>query len=349
MSGPLSGIRVLDLTRLLPGPYCTLVLSDLGACVDKVEEPGTGDYLRHMPDGAGMFEALNRDKRSLALDLKRPDGPALLRELARRADVLVEGFRPGVLDRLGVGPTALRALHPGLVVCSITGFGQTGPLAQRAGHDIGYLARAGVLGLQGPADDVPQVLGIQLADIAGGALWAAIAILGALVERHRTGQGRHLDVSMTDGAHAFLTSALGSFLQGGRPPARGGEHLTGGIAAYRTYETKDGRYVAVGALEPKFWTNLCAATGLEVDFAALLPGAHQQALQERLAEVFKTKTRDEWAAILSATDTCAEPVLSLPETLDDPHLRARGLVEEGAVRTPVGERGTAHRPAPRLG
>ena len=350
----LEGVRVLDLTRLLPGPYCTLVLSDLGATVDKVEEPGTGDYLRHMPplaDGvSGMFRALNRDKRSIAIDLKKkPDGPALLLEIVRRYDVVVEGFRPGVLDRLGVGPAAMRAAHPGLIVCSITGFGQTGPLAQRAGHDIGYLARAGVLGLQGPATGVPQVLGIQLADIAGGGMWAVVAILSALLERQRTGTGKHVDVAMVDGAHAFLTAALGSFFADGKPPARGGEHLTGGIAPYRVYATKDGGHIAVGALEPKFWTNLCTAIGLPLEFGALVPGDHQPALQEQLAAIFATKTKDEWSAILSASDTCAEPVLTLPETLDDPHLRARGRVDDHAVRTPGVPATSSPRPAPGIG
>jgi crotonobetainyl-CoA:carnitine CoA-transferase CaiB-like acyl-CoA transferase len=348
----LSGIRVLDLTRLLPGPYCTLVLADLGATVDKVEEIGTGDYLRHMPpfEGgvSGMFLSLNRDKRSLALDLKAEGGAALLLELVRAHDVVVEGFRPGVLARLGAGPAEMLRANSAAIVCSITGFGQTGPLAQRAGHDIGYLARAGVLGLQGPAGGVPQVLGVQLADIAGGGLWSVVAILAALVEQKSTGLGKHLDVAMVDGAHAFLTAALGSFFADGRAPARGAEPLTGGIAAYRTYATKDGQHVAVGALEPKFWTNLCDAIGVEVDFGALLPGPHQVALQARLEAVFAGKTRAEWAEILGRTDTCAEPILTLPETLEDPHLCARGVAKNHDVRTPVGPRGP-HRPAPRLG
>lgn len=348
----LSGIRVLDLTRLLPGPYCTLVLADLGATVDKVEEIGTGDYLRHMPPAeggvSGMFLSLNRDKRSIALDLKAEGGAALLLDLVRAHDVVVEGFRPGVLARLGAGPAEMLRANPAAVVCSITGFGQTGPLAHRAGHDIGYLARAGVLGMQGPAGGVPQALGIQLADIAGGGLWSVIAILAALVERRTTGLGKHLDVAMVDGAHAFLTAALGSFFADGRAPARGREPLTGGIAAYRTYATKDGQHVAVGGLEPKFWTNLCTAIGVEVDFGALLPGPHQAALQAKLEAVFATKTRAEWSEILARTDTCAEPVLTLPETLEDPHLQARGVVQGHFVRTPVAAP-ASHRPAPRLG
>lgn len=349
----LSGIRVLDLTRLLPGPYCTLVLADLGATVDKVEEVGTGDYLRHMPplEGgvSGMFLSLNRDKRSIALDLKAEGGAPLLLDLVRRTDVVVEGFRPGVLARLGVGPAEMLRANPAAIVCSITGFGQTGPLAQRAGHDIGYLARAGVLGRQGPADGVPQVLGVQLADIAGGGLWGVVAILAALVERQHTGVGKHLDVAMVDGAHAFLTAALGSFFAEGKVPPRGRDPLAGGIAAYRAYATKDGKHVAVGALEPKFWTNLSNALGIEVDFSALLPGPHQAALQAKLEAIFATKTRDEWSEILARTDTCAEPILSLPETLEDPHLAARAVVEGRAVRTPTGAPGQPHRPAPKLG
>lgn len=350
--GSLEGARVLDLTRLLPGPYCTLILADLGARVDKLEEPGTGDYLRHMPpsrDGvSGMFRALNRDKRSICIDLKKPEGPALVTRLARHYDVLVEGFRPGVLERLGLGPRALAEANPRLVVCSITGYGQSGELSQRAGHDINYLARAGVLGLTGPTLGAPQVFGVQLADIAGGALWGAIGILSALLERERTGRGRHVDVSMTDGAHAFLTAALGNHFAGGTS-ARGAEPLTGGLAVYRVYETMDGKFISVGALEPKFWAGLSEALGLETDFAALVPGPHQAALQEKLAAIFRTRTRDEWMAILASRDTCCEPVLSLAETLNDPHLRSRGLVEGQDVLTPFGPRGTTHRPAPAIG
>ena len=228
----LSQIRVLDLTRLLPGPFATLVLADLGAHVDKLEDPALGDYTRHTPPvvaGQGAaYHALNRGKRSAVLDLKRAEGVEAFKRLLPQYDVLFEQFRPGVLARLGLGHDALLAENPKLVVCALTGYGQTGPLARRAGHDLNYMARAGLMGLQGPSDGKPQIPAFQLADVSGG-LWSVVAILAALRERDRTGKGAILDVAMLDSVVPFATIALSKLL-GGELPARGAELLTGGIA-----------------------------------------------------------------------------------------------------------------------
>src|SRR5258706_5508489 len=245
----LSGIRVLDLTRLLPGPFATLVLADLGAQIDKIEDPQMGDYARHTPPvvaGLGAaFHALNRGKRSAVLDLKRAEGVRAFERLLPRYDVVFEQFRPGVLDRLGLGHTRLLELNPRLVVCALTGYGQTGPLRDRAGHDLNYLARAGLLGLQGPQDDKPQQPAFQLADVSGG-LWSVIGIVSALFERERTGKGKIIDIAMLDSVIPFATITL-SRLLGGELPVRGGELLTGGIAGYETYLTRDGEAVTLGA------------------------------------------------------------------------------------------------------
>ena len=275
MSGPLAGVRVLDLTRLLPGPFASLVLADLGASVDKLEDPGAGDYLRVTPplaagDTSTTFLALNRGKRSACLDLKKPSARAALLRMVERYDVLFEQFRPGVLERLGLGHGTLRAANPRLIVCALTGYGQDGPMAARAGHDINYLARAGVLGMQGPAGAPPQVPGFQLADFGGG-LWSVIGILAALHERASSGKGKVVDVSMVESSMGFALASLGQ-LFGGHSPVRGDEPLTGGLALYGTYETKDGKYVTLGALEPKFYLAFFAGAGLEADTSALLPG-----------------------------------------------------------------------------
>jgi len=346
---PLEGVRVLDLTRLLPGPFASLVLADLGAVVDKLEDPFPGDYLRQMPpsvDGQGAaWQALNRDKRSLVIDLKSPEGAETLRRIIPRYDVLLEGFRPGVLDRLGVGHAALRALHPGLIVCAISGYGQDGPLAKRAGHDINYLARAGVLGVTGPADQPPAVSGAQMADVAGGALWAVVAILAALHERSRTGVGCVADIAMSEGAVPLATFALASLFAGERPRPRGDNVLDGGIAAYATYLTADGQAVALGALEPKFWTAFANAVGLDPTLDALVPGSHQPALKASVAAVIAGRTRAEWEAFSRTHDCCLEPVLEPHELPGDAQHQHRGVFFETAgfggepmlaFRTPVG-------------
>lgn len=339
MQKALEGIRILDLTRLLPGPFGTLVLSDLGARVDKIEDAGAGDYLRHTgPQRGGMslpFAALNRGKRSAVLDLKNPAGREAFLRLLGSYDVLVEQFRPGVLDRLGLGHETLRKARPRLVICALTGYGQTGPLRDRAGHDLNYLARAGVLGLQGPTDRPPQVPGFQAADVSGG-MWCVIAILAALRHRDATGEGQVIDVAMTDGVVGL--GGLGIMMGLGDPKPRGDDLLNGGIAPYRTYRSKDGAMMTLASLEPKFWLRFAGATGLEGDLEALMPGPHQAKLVERVAEVFASKTRAEWEAFAEDHDCCVEPVLMASELRDDPHLAARGVfgeVDVGGEPVPV--------------
>jgi len=356
---PLQGIRVLDLSRLLPGPFATLVLADLGATVDKIEDTAGGDYLRLMPpqiagESVG-FQLLNRGKRSAVLDLKKPEGRVAMKRLVASYDVLFDQFRPGVLARLGLRHEDLRAENPRLIVCALTGYGQTGPLAQRAGHDIDYLARSGILGAQGPAGAAPQVPGFQLADVSGG-MWCVIAVQAALAERARTGVGAILDIAMTDGVLGFACMAVGAGLSG-LPVQRGDDLLTGALAPYGTYLASDGLPVALGALEPKFWTAFCAGAGIEPDMAALFPGPHQAAIKARLVALFASKTRDEWARFGAAHDCCVEPVLAPAEIAADPHLAARGLffslpTPRGDVpqfRTPVTPRDEQFAPPPRLG
>ncbi|HEY8086776.1 MAG TPA: CaiB/BaiF CoA-transferase family protein [Polyangiaceae bacterium] len=358
--GALAGVRVLDLTRLLPGPFASLVLADLGASVDKLEDPGAGDYLRVTPplaagDTSTTFLALNRGKRSACLDLKKPSAKAALLRMVERYDVLFEQFRPGVLDRLGLSHATLMAANPRLIVCALTGYGQDGPLAQRAGHDINYLARAGVLGMQGPAGGPPQVPGFQLADFSGG-LWSVIGILAALHERAKTGKGSVVDVSMTEAAMGFALASLGRFF-GGHSPVRGDEPLTGGLAVYGTYATKDGKYVSLGALEPKFYLAFFAGVGMEPDAGAIFPGPHQDTLREKLRGVFLSRTRAEWEAFGKQHDCCLEPVLEPEELRNDDHLKARGLFFEmdspwgriGQLRTPLAERGATYAPPPKQG
>ena len=355
----LAGIKVLDWTRLLPGPFATMVLGDLGAQVDKLEDLQGADYLRHIPpllgDTSSIFLALNRNKRSACLDLKKPAGREAFLALARSYDVLVEQFRPGVLDRLGVSHAALLEANPRLVICALTGYGQTGPLAKRAGHDLNYLARAGVLGFQGPTNGPPAVPGVQMADI-GGALWTVIGVLSALAEREKTGRGQVVDVAMIEASMPFAIASYGLGFAG-TPPRRGDEPLIGGIAPYNTYVTKDGRAVALAALEPKFWMAFCAGVGMEAQLEALVPGPHQVAIKEKVAALFREKTRDEWAAFGAQHDCCLEPVLEPDEVAKDPHLAARGVFftlnspwgEIPQLRTPLTEVGGKHAPPPRTG
>jgi len=328
---PLSGIRVLDLTRLLPGAFCTMLLADMGADVVKVEDPDRGDYMRWTPplvDGQSvLFNALNRNKRSLSLNLKVAPGRDLLLRLVDQADVLVEGNRPGVMKRLGLGWDVLHARNPRLVMCSITGYGQDGPFAARAGHDLNYMATAGGLGLNGEKGGPPVPLAVQVADIGGGGLQPAVAILGALVAVQRGAEGRWLDVSMTDGAVSWLALALAA-RGGGEEVARGDQRLAGRHACYRVYACKGGGFYSVGALEPKFWAALCIAVGrpdlVGVQFAE---GVEGQLVHREMEEVFGSRTRSEWELALAGLDACCEPVLDLDEVSAHPQVVARRLIE----------------------
>jgi len=361
MSLPLEGLKVLDLSRLLPGPYATLVLADLGAQVDKVEEPGVGDYTRHSPpmkdDTSALFLGLNRNKRSIALDLKSADGAAKLKALAKQYDVLVESFRPGVMDKLGLGWDALSKENPRLIYCAISGYGNTGPDRLRAGHDINYLARAGALAYGGQAGGAPALPGVQIADIGGGSLFALVGILAAVHERHRTGQGRFVDVSMTDGALAFLHMHLaGRLVMGkdGTPLQRGREALNGGFACYGLYRTQDDRWLAVGSLEPKFFQGLCEA----IERPELLAGGYDTGeegarTRQALEAVFASKPLEHWVTLFRQKDLCIEPVREGDEVLDDPQLKARGVFAEAGgvmwLRTPLKLGEVPLRPPPALG
>lgn len=332
---PLEGVRVLDLTRLLPGPMCTLYLADLGADVVKIEDTRDGDYARSLPTSIGAprnapttwYRALNRDKRSLAIDLKMDAGRDALLALARRADVVVEGFRPGVVHALGIDDARLRGVNPRLVYCSLSGYGQTGPRAKSAGHDINYLGYAGVLDATGERNGRPALANLQIADLLGGAASAAIAILGALLGAARTGRGRYVDVAMADAVLAHEVIALGALADTGRVGARGDDLLTGGVPCYGVYETGDARFVAVGALEAKFWRALCEAIGrddlVEGQFAT---GKEGERVREALGAVLRTRTRDEWARAFENVDCCVSPVLSFSEALADPQFAARAMV-----------------------
>jgi crotonobetainyl-CoA:carnitine CoA-transferase CaiB-like acyl-CoA transferase len=356
---PLRDIRILDLSRLIPGPFATLVLADLGARVDKLEDAGAGDYLRHVPPAAGdrsvAYHLLNRGKRSLVLDLKKAEGRDAFLKLAGAYDVLLEQFRPGVLERLGLGHATLRATNPRLIVCSLTGYGQSGPLALRAGHDLNYLARSGLLGFQGPEGAPPTVPGFQLADVSGG-MWSVVAILAALAERAQTGEGRVLDIAMTDGVVGFAPLAMSAALMGAAA-ARGEDTLSGGIAPYMTYVSKDDHPMTLAALEPKFWAAFCTHAGIDVDMSALVPGPHQAELKTRVAAVFRSKTRAEWMAFNAEHDCCVEPVVMPNDLRSDEHLASRSLFFEGSttsgavpqIRTPVTPRDIAFAPAPRAG
>jgi len=331
-------VRVLDLTRLLPGPFCTLLLRRLGADVIKVEPPAGGDWVRFLPPRVGgcsaLFEALHAGKRGIVLDLKHADGPAVLRRLVRGADVLVEGFRPGVLDRLGVGFEALSAERPALVWCALTGFGQDGPLAARAGHDLTYSALAGLLGRSGDAGGPPRPFGTQVADL-GGALLAALGTVAALLDARRTGRGRLVDASLTEGALALALPALAPHLAG-QPAPRGEGTLDGAAASYRVYETADGRHLAVAPLEPQFWLAFCQAAG-RPDLAARqhLDAGPGESLRSELEALVRSRTRAEWEEVLTGTDACTEPVLDLDELQDHPQHVARGVFLRDGERTQV--------------
>jgi len=345
MTGPLAGVRVLDLSRLLPGGFCSLLLADYGAEVLKVEDMRMGDYVRWAPPvvegaavsaGSALFLALNRNKRSIRIDLKTDAGREVLLDLVREHDVVLESFRPGVLDRLGAGFEAMRAVNPKVVYCAITGYGQDGPLRDRAGHDMNYLGLVGLLGLTGAADGPPVQAAGQIADVGGGALMAAFGILAALREAERTGEGQVVDVAMADGALSWLAMVAARFLADGEVPARGALELAGGLICYRPYACADG-WVALGALEPKFWAAWCRGVGrgdlVEQQYAALGGEVH-----EAVEAIFAARTRAQWEAFAAEHECCLAPVLDLGEALASEHVRARAMVvglDQPGVDEPV--------------
>lgn len=329
---PLQGIRVLDLTRLLPGPLATQHLADYGAEVIKIEDTAAGDYARTMGamggDTSYFYQVVNRNKKSLRLDLKHPEGRALFLRLVEGADALVEGFRPGVMGKLGLGYETLAAINPRLVYCSITGYGQTGPYAQRAGHDINYIGYAGVLDQIGNAGGPPALSNLQIGDLLGGTMAAAFGMLVALFDARACGRGRHVDVSMTEAALAHAIFPLAEVLAHGRVRPRGEDLLTGGVPCYGVYETADGRHMAVGALEEKFWHLACDTLG-RPDLKAfhLASGEEGARVRTELGAIFRSRTQAEWVALFDAVDCCVTPVLRMEESLQDRHILAREMVQ----------------------
>lgn len=355
----LAGVRVLDVSRLLPGPFCSLYLAQLGAEVIKIEEPNGGDYARGMSE---MFSLVNRGKQSVTLDLRQAEDREQFLRLVETADVVLESFRPGVMDKLGCGYEVLRQRNPKIVYAALTGYGQTGPYKDWAGHDMNYLALAGVLDQTGTAGGPPAQSNLQIADLAGGALTCAVGILAALIGARASGQGTMVDVSMMDGALALQPIALALLRQNGVVPERGKAMLTGALPNYSLYRCRDGRYLAVGALEPKFFLNLLKVLGDQLPavlkkliaapakrgkpakpgggkakgagdpFAKLdklfaRPGV-TRSVRLALAGMFLTRTRDQWAALLQDRECCVTPILQLDEVLADPQVAARGMIED---------------------
>ncbi|MGZ7458651.1 CaiB/BaiF CoA transferase family protein [Pseudomonas sp. Ma2-10] len=333
MLGPLASLKVLDFSTLLPGPFASLLLADMGAEVLRIESPTRMDLLRVLPphdQGVSASHAyLNRNKRSLALDLKQPEALEVIKQLLVEYDIVLEQFRPGVMDRLGLGYEALKAIKPKLIYVSITGYGQTGPYKDRAGHDINYLALAGLASHTGRADSGPLPLGMQVADIAGGSLHGVIGLLAAVIARQQTGLGQHLDVSMTDCVFSLNAMAGAGYLACGKEPGREDQMLNGG-SFYDYYRSRDGRWFSVGSLEPAFMKQLCAALGLEaLETLGLSPEpALQKALKNALRIEFETRDFAELCALFSRLDACVEPVLSLGEAVRHPQLKARAMVAD---------------------
>ncbi len=319
--GALTGVNVLDLSRLLPGPYCSMILADHGARVIAVEDK------RFLADGL-FLNLINRNKEHMSLNLKTEKGMEIFFRLIQNTDVLLEGFRPGVVDRLGVGYQTVRKVNPKIIYCSITGYGQDGPFRDRVGHDANYLSYAGVLNLIGEADRPPSIPGVQIADIAGGGMNAAIGILLALFAREKTGKGQYIDISMTDGMVGFLSAALFFRQLTGQEPRRADEFLSHRYACYNTYETADGRFISIGAVENRFWRQLCELLAVPEYADLQYDDQHRKEILDFVRNAFKQKTLDKWDAILGDLDICWGRVQSLSDVLDDPLFRHREMVVE---------------------
>ncbi len=353
--GALDGITVLDLSRLLPGPYCSMILADHGARVIAIE-----DRKQYAADGL-FLPTVQRNKAHICLDLKSAEGKEIFFRMLKSADVLIEGFRPGVVARLGVDYESVRKVKPDIVYCSITGFGQSGPWRDRAGHDVNYLGDSGVLDLMGEAGRPPSIPGVQIADMAGGGMNGAIGILLALYARQRTGQGQRIDIAMTDAMLALLPVAKFYHEQTGSAPPRGRNMLAHGYACYNTYETADGRYIAVGALEGRFWKALCRQLGL-AQFADLqFDAGRAQEVIDALAAVFRQKPLFHWEAELGNLDMCVSGIRTMDEALAADHFKPREMVvsvprPEGGNDTELGVAvklsatpGAVRSPRPRFG
>jgi crotonobetainyl-CoA:carnitine CoA-transferase CaiB-like acyl-CoA transferase len=327
----LQGIKVLDLTQLLPGPYAGMILADFGAEVIKIEQPGKGDpYRSYQPHKAGVgyrHIILNRNKKSLTLNLKTAEGKEIFHKLAKEADVIIEGFRPGVMARLGADYETVKAINPRIIYCSLTGFGQTGPYRLEPGHDLNYISLAGITSLTGEKNGKPQIPGIQIADMTGG-LMAAMGISLALNSRYISGQGQYIDISLFNAALGMLPSDASMYFGSGKVTQRGESRLIGSCPNYNIYRTKDGRHLAIGANEHKFWENLCKVIGREDLMAVFAELEGNTEVFAILEETFAAKTLAEWKVLLDGKETCVTPVNTLDETFDDPQVKASEMVLE---------------------
>ncbi|MCD1159358.1 CaiB/BaiF CoA transferase family protein [Peribacillus frigoritolerans] len=331
--GALSGIKVLDLSRLLPGPYCSLMMADYGAEVIKIEEPERGDYIRWRKPAIEEIGArhltINRNKKSVELNLKTEEGKEIFKKMAESADVILESFRPGVMSRLGIGFDEISKINRGIVYCSLTGYGQTGPYRNLPGHDINYIGYSGILGLIGEKNGKPVVPGVQIADIGGGALMALSGICMALLNKERTGKGQYIDISMMDGAVTWLYASASDYFASGKVPERGGNRLDGQYAFYQVYETKDNKYLSVGASEEKFWKKICELIG-KPEWIELHGGNDdvQEQLKLEMSEVFKKKNQQEWLDLLALEETCVGPINDIEQIFSDPQIIERELFTE---------------------
>lgn len=325
---PLTGIRVLDLSMYLPGPLCSQILADFGAEVIKIEETGGewGRYLAPMLlEESARFYSVNRNKKSVGINLKSEEGKRVLMELVKSTDVFIEQLRPGVLEKMGLGYDVLKGVNPGLIHCAITGYGFTGPYRLVAGHDINYLNLTGITGLNGPKETAALCAG-QLADIAGGSLYAVIGILMALLARAKTSQGQFVDIAMADGALSLLCYTIGEWAGLGKLPARGENLLSGGYACYNVYETADERFVGLGAIESKFWEGFCQRVGKPEYIPWHYVPERQEEMLEHIRALIKEKTQAEWIKTFSDLDICFTPVLNLDEVAENPQIKARDMM-----------------------
>ena len=336
--GLLKELKMLDLSRLLPGPFCSLLLADLGMEVLKVEDTEQGDATRTMgpvrKKDSAMFLALNRNKKGIKLDFKVKEGKEIFYRLIQSYDIILESFRPGVMDRLGIGYRELKKRNPRIILCSLSGYGQDGPYRERSGHDINYIGLGGVLEITGAKNGGPVLPGVQIADIGGGGMMAAIAILAAAIHRQKTGEGQFLDISMTDSVVSWLSIHAAKYFMDGELPKRGNMPLTGRYACYQVYPTKDGRHMSLGALEPKFWKNFCEAIGRRDLFdKQFIEGEERVRIIAEIQNLFKTKTQGEWVDFFKAVDACCEPILTFEEVFQHPQVLHRQMLME--VQHPV--------------
>lgn len=342
MSGPLSSLKILDFSTLLPGPFATMMLADLGADVLRIEAPNRFDFGRLAPpfdgDTSAWHALVNRSKRSMALNLKHPQAIEIVKKLVKEYDIVLEQFRPGVMDRLGIGYQALQAVNPSLIYCAITGYGQTGPLKGRAGHDINYVGLSGIMGHIGRKGSDPVPLSIPLGDMGGGSFGAITAILAAVIHRTQTGEGQFVDISMFDATIAWNSLAARYYLVAGEEPEQEAHTLNGG-SYYDYYRTADGRYLSVGSLEPKFWIRFCQVVGrpdLMIEGHILADEEQQQVIKQEISDIIASRTLDEWKPLFAQIDACVEPVLTVAEMTEHPQTQARQMI----VHVPKPEGGT---------